>query len=132
MPGTGFGLTANSNRSSIDNQMKNNILEIIAAGESEEVEFKISFGKEVIETVCAFANHKGGTIFIGVEDSGKIIGALCGPETFQSWINQIKISTVPSIIPDVEQIELAGKLVAAIRIGEFPIKPVEYPGRATS
>ena len=33
---------------------------MIALGESENLEFKASFGKEVIESLAAFANHKGG------------------------------------------------------------------------
>lgn len=30
---------------------------LITEGESEVLEFKASFGKDVIETLCAFANH---------------------------------------------------------------------------
>ena len=37
---------------------------IIQQGESQTVEFKSSFGKAVLETVCAFANSKGGYVFI--------------------------------------------------------------------
>jgi len=43
---------------------KKTILEIIKAGESETVEFKSSFNREVIETLVAFANSNGGTIYI--------------------------------------------------------------------
>ncbi len=94
---------------------------MIALGESETVDFKASFGKEVIETLCAFANHKGGVVLVGIKDSGRIVGVTCGPETIQGWINQVKQSTVPSIIPDIELISLDGKQVAAVRVGEFPI-----------
>lgn len=104
--------------------MKGSFQDIIAAGESEVIEFKVSFGKEVIETACAFANHKGGLIFVGVGDSGKVVGVTCGSETVQSWVNQIKHSTAPSIIPDIELISLDGKNVAVVRIDEFPVKPV--------
>jgi len=40
--------------------------------ESQTVEFKPSFDKEVIETLVAFSNAKGGTVYIGVSDRGKI------------------------------------------------------------
>ena len=50
------------------------LLLIIADGESESVEFKTSFQKEVIESIVAFANAKGGKVFIGVNDNGEIIG----------------------------------------------------------
>jgi len=98
---------------------------LIATGESETVEFKASFGKEAIESACAFANHKGGVILVGVEDSGKVVGVACGHETAQTWVNQIKQSTMPAIIPDIELVPLDdGKQVVVIRVGEFPVKPV--------
>ena len=34
--------------------------------ESEQVEFKSTFQKEVIETIVSFANSKGGKIFRGI------------------------------------------------------------------
>ena len=44
----------------------------IQSGESERVEFKKVFDKEAIETLVAFANHKGGMVLVGVEDSGRV------------------------------------------------------------
>ena len=38
---------------------------LLKAGESQTVEFKTSFDKEVIETLCAFANTTGGSILLG-------------------------------------------------------------------
>jgi len=104
--------------------MSQTIQEMIALGESEDLEFKASFGKEVIESLAAFANHKGGVVLVGVEDSGKVVGVTCGPETVQAWVNQVKQSTMPSIIPDVELATLGSKQVVVIRVGEFPVKPV--------
>jgi len=55
--------------------MSNQILKkILQNGENNSVEFKQSFQKEVIESIVAFANAKGGKIFIGVDDAGEIIG----------------------------------------------------------
>ena len=69
------------------------IQSVIQAGESERVEFKKIFDKEAIETLVAFANHKGGVVLVGVEDSGRVAGVMCGPETIQGWVNQVKQST---------------------------------------
>ena len=40
------------------------ILHIIKQGENESVEFKTSFGKEVIESIVAFSNTSGGKVII--------------------------------------------------------------------
>ena len=42
--------------------------------ESETVEFKRSTAQleKALKAVCAFLNHKGGTIYFGVSDKGKI------------------------------------------------------------
>ena len=57
--------------------MDNNILNIIKNGEGLKVEFKEAskdIPKSTYETVCSFSNTCGGIIFLGVSDSGKIIG----------------------------------------------------------
>ena len=69
------------------------ILNLIAKGESKTLEFKKSFGKETIETICAFANSYGGTVLIGVTDTGSICGTLVGAETIPQITNSIKNST---------------------------------------
>ena len=54
------------------------LLDMINKGENETVEFKAildtKHGKEFLETVVAFANTKGGTIFLGVNDKCRVIG----------------------------------------------------------
>jgi len=59
------------------------LFQIIASGESEHCEFKpyidLSDNKnnkawELDKTVCAFSNHQGGKLFIGVDDDTRIIG----------------------------------------------------------
>ena len=46
----------------------------IPKNESETVEFKESLSDQdaIIQCVAAFSNHKGGEIFIGVSDEGKL------------------------------------------------------------
>src|SRR3990167_9381248 len=53
------------------------LLKIIQGGESVNLEFKeskISVNRSVYETVCAFLNRHGGTILLGIQDSGHIQG----------------------------------------------------------
>jgi ATP-dependent DNA helicase RecG len=63
---------------------------ILPTSESEKIEFKTSFNEDVIETLVAFSNAKGGTVYVGVADSGEIKGVQLGKETIQNWINEVK------------------------------------------
>ena len=56
-------------------------------GESEAVEFKKGFDRETVETLSAFANTRGGRVFVGVSDTGQVLGVDFGKETIQNWIN---------------------------------------------
>ena len=97
--------------------------------ENETTEFKKSFDRETIECLCAFANAKGGAVYVGVLDSGDVAGVEVGKETVQQWINRCKLSTCPSLFPDVDLLHLGKKVVARISIAEYPIKPVSCKGR---
>jgi ATP-dependent DNA helicase RecG len=101
----------------------------IPSKESDSVEFKTSFTDEVIVSLVAFSNTKGGSVYVGVNDKGEVKGVQTGPETVQGWINEIKNKTNPALIPDVELIQLNDKTVALIHIDEYPIKPVSIKGR---
>ncbi|MBA7582165.1 hypothetical protein ES708_24085 [subsurface metagenome] len=105
------------------------LLNIVKEGESETVEFKSNFNNETIITLCAFANTKGGMVIIGVSDSGDIKGVLINQESVKNWINEIKLKTEPSIIPDAQTFTLNNKTVIALSVHEFPIKPISVRGR---
>ena len=102
---------------------------MITNGESESVEFKTTFARETIETLVAFANTDGGTVLIGVADDGSVRGTTIGKETLNDWLGQIKSATSPSIIPDIDAVQIDGKWVVIIHINEYPVKPVNTKGR---
>jgi len=97
--------------------------------ESDKVEFKESFDRDAAVTASAFSNTKGGTIFIGINDRGNVVGTLIGTESFKEWTNTISQSTEPRIIPEIEELSCEGKPVVAIHIKENPLKPVSVKGR---
>ena len=92
MPGTvGFPLT------------RQELLDLIAAGESPEVEFQRSLGQDFGRELCAFANGDGGTILLGVSGSGEVVGVGNHGRT------RVKVLTVarsgdPSIVVEVESV----------------------------
>ncbi len=102
---------------------------LLDAGESQTVEFKASFGRETIESLVAFANTQGGTVLIGVTDNGSVCGITIGKETLNDWLGQIKSSTSPSIIPEINTVFLHNQWIVIIHVHEYPVKPVNTRGR---
>ena len=76
--------------------------QIFTNGENEAIEFKASFNMGVIESLSAFSNSKGGTVFVGVTDAGKICGVALAAESIPQWCNEIKSKTEPVLLPDVD------------------------------
>ncbi|MBU1169562.1 MAG: putative DNA binding domain-containing protein [Proteobacteria bacterium] len=109
--------------------MEKRIKELIKKGESGVLEFKTAFGKETIETLCAFANSDGGIVFIGINDKGNAIGVDANKESTQKWINQIKSSTYPAVVPDVEILKIKDKQIISLSVTSYPVKPVSFKGK---
>ncbi len=97
--------------------------------ESQQIEYKRAFSKEVIISLVAFANSSGGKVIVGKEDAGTVCGVEVGPETVQRYLNEIKVATYPQLLPKISLNEFDGKKVLTIEIGEFPVKPVSYKNR---
>lgn len=97
--------------------------------ESQTVEFKSSFKEDVVETLVAFSNAKGGTVYVGVSDKGKPLGVSIGQETIQNWVNEVKNKTNPQVIPDIDVLTVGGKMVVSVAVAEYPIKPVAVRGK---
>jgi len=108
------------------------ILNLILKGESEITEFKKSTSslREGIESLCAFANHKGGYLIFGVEDNGEIIGQQVSDDTLKNIANAVKLNTEPKLYPQVEKIELKNKTCILVTVEESPLKPHLAYGRA--
>lgn len=87
---------------------------LLPTSEGLHTEFKTSFNEDVIETLVAFSNSKGGTVYIGLVDNGRPKGIIIGKETIQNWINEIKNKTAPQIIPDFDIVEMNTKTVVAL------------------
>ena len=102
---------------------------LIPASESGKVEFKTSFNEDVIITLVAFSNTKGGVVYIGVEDTGEVRGIQLGKESTVQWVNEVKNKTAPSVIPDIEILTVDNKQLVAMNVTEYPVKPVSTRGR---
>jgi ATP-dependent DNA helicase RecG len=106
-----------------------NFDELQKSGEGQNLEFKTSFGKETTETVVAFCNTSGGTLLIGVDKTGAVKGVTVNGEILKEWVNTIKQATQPQIYPEIIPMLVDGKTVVAVKVQEYPIKPVSCKGK---
>ena len=93
---------------------------MISQGESETVEFKksLSESKEIIKTISAFANIKGGRIFIGVSNYGKALGVEIGKDTVERLVNQITQNTDPEVHPHIIIEKINDKQIIIVKVKE--------------
>jgi ATP-dependent DNA helicase RecG len=105
------------------------LMERVNNDESEMLEFKENYDNETIETAGSFANTRGGIILIGVRSKGTITGTTITSETLKDWANQISQVSEPTLIPDVQPMDIEGDTVVIISIKEYPLKPVAIRGR---
>ena len=54
--------------------------QLLFAGESQTLEFKTSFDKATVESLVAFANAQDGTVLVGVNYTGEVVGVTLGKE----------------------------------------------------
>ena len=97
--------------------------------ESQQVEYKKSFGKEVIISLAAFANTDGGKVIVGMDDKGNATGVEVGPETVQRYLNEIKVATYPQLLPKIRVDRKDDKNILVFEVMEYPVKPVAYKNR---
>ncbi len=94
--------------------------------ESEKIELKESFAewKEIIISLVAFANRKGGKIIVGVNDSGDFTNMKVGKNAIEDFVNKVKQHTDPVLYPSINVKEFALGEYVEIEIPESDSKPV--------
>ncbi len=72
--------------------------------ESEKIELKSSFGewKEIIKTLAGFANARGGSVVIGLDDNGQPLGMKIGKGAIEDFANKVKVNTDPVLYPSID------------------------------
>ncbi len=90
------------------------LIEILKKGESEEVEFKSSFTKEIAKDVCALSNTMGGDIFVGIDDKGDIAGIK--DENIEQKVSDALSGVYPHPSVKMERIGIGDKEVFHINV----------------
>jgi len=72
--------------------------------ETETVEFKKSISEidSALKTICAFLNNKGGTIYLGISNSGSIVGQVLSDQNLREISQKIRNKIKPQITPKIE------------------------------
>ena len=99
--------------------------------ESKTIEFKREYTENLKYEVIAFANTDGGTIYIGIEDDGTVIGIENTDKTMLSITNMIRDSIHPDVtlFTDVSMIDIEEKTVIRIDILRGTERPYYIKGK---
>jgi len=94
--------------------------------ENQDIEFKESWRDEYIKWICGFANAKGGNIYIGVDDSGNVVGIDNAKKLLEDIPNKVK--DILGVIVDLMMLVEDDKEYLEIVIEPYPY-PVSYKGQ---
>ncbi len=109
--------------------MKN--VNIMYLKESSTVELKKSIAQldDALKTICAFLNHKGGTVYFGIDSTGKILGTQVSEKTLRKISQQICSRIKPETIPEIREIIEKEKSFIEVKIPEGTNKPYFLDGK---
>lgn len=93
--------------------------------ESQNIEYKESWRDEYLKWVCGFANAQGGTIYIGVDDAGNVVGVKDIKKLMEDIPN--KIQSGLGIVADVNKHTKDGKDYLEIKVDPSSF-PISYHG----
>jgi len=94
--------------------------------EGETVEFKEQWSPTALEDLAAFANHRGGTLYVGVSDGGEVVGFGGGDPEVRRIANQIH--DLLGLAPALRPVQLEGREVLEVGV-EPSVVPVACRGR---
>ncbi len=108
------------------------VARVVAAGESETLEFKSTTGtrREATQTVCAMLNQRGGQVLFGVTPDGRVAGQQVSDRTVEELSREL-MRIDPPAFPTIERISVGeGREVVAVTVSRGPAGPYMYRGSA--
>lgn len=93
--------------------------------EGQNIEYKESWRDEYLKWVCGFANAQGGRIYIGIDDSGNVVGLKNIKKLMEDIPN--KIQACLGIVADVNKVSENGLDYIEIKV-EPSSFPISYHG----
>ena len=93
--------------------------------ESQNIEYKESWRDEYLKWLCGFANAQGGTIYIGIDDAGNVVGVQNVKKLLEDIPN--KIQSGLGIVADMNKNTKDGKDYLEIKVKPSTF-PISYHG----
>jgi len=93
--------------------------------EDQNTEWKESWRDEYLKGIVAFANTNGGTLFIGVDDRGKVKGLDDAEKLLEKIPNKIKEHL--GVLAEVSLLDEGNKKYLKIDVEAYP-NPISYKG----
>ena len=94
--------------------------------ENQNIEWKESWRDDYLKWICGFANAAGGKIYIGMNDSGQVVGVADAKKLLEDIPN--KVRDVLGIIVDVNLLEKDGLEYIEIDVPPYS-NPINYKGQ---
>ncbi len=94
--------------------------------ETQDIENKEKFGDGALRTICAFANTKGGILYIGLSDEGKVKGINLNNEILKNISDKIVSSL--GIHPEIEVEKRKKKEILKISVKPSAV-PISFNGK---
>ena len=93
--------------------------------ESQNIEYKESWRDEYLKWLCGFANAQGGTMYIGRNDAGQVVGVKKAKKLLEDIPNKIRDGL--GIVADVNLLSQEGLEYLEINVGPSSY-PINYHG----
>lgn len=90
--------------------------------ETDQIELKQRYTSDIAKEVIAFLNTSGGTIYIGINDDGEVVGVDNQDETLFKVSNLIHDTVVPDALSFI-RIDIYNECIIRIQIMEGTNKP---------
>ena len=58
--------------------------------EQQNIEYKQGWRDEYLKWICGFANAQGGSIYIGKDDAGKVVGLTDARKLMEDFSNKVR------------------------------------------
>ena len=93
--------------------------------EDQETELKIELTKDIKKEIVAFANTNNGTIYIGIDDNGKIIGLKQAEKDLEALSGMIRegIKSDLTLYTKIYIERVEDKDIIIVKVSEAPNKP---------